>query len=65
MRANGSYVGRAAPEIDVFEATIDGAVGKVSLSAQWAPYNVRHTDFLPYSSLRMCSTGELRLAEYN
>jgi len=43
MRANGSYVGRAAPEIDILEATVDGAVGKVSLSAQWAPYNVRHT----------------------
>lgn len=42
MRANGSYVGRAAPEIDVFEATIDGAVGKVSLSSQWAPYNANY-----------------------
>ncbi|EDR09611.1 glycoside hydrolase family 16 protein, partial [Laccaria bicolor S238N-H82] len=42
VRANGSYVGRAAPEIDVFEATIDGAVGKVSLSSQWAPYNANY-----------------------
>lgn len=30
MRANGSYVGRAAPEIDIFEATVDNGVGKVS-----------------------------------
>lgn len=34
-------MGRAAPEIDVFEATIDSGIGKVSQSAQWAPYNVR------------------------
>jgi len=41
MRANGSYVGRAAPEIDIIEATVENGVGKVSLSAQWAPFNVR------------------------
>ena len=29
MRANGSYVGRGAPEIDVFEALVDGVGGKV------------------------------------
>ena len=56
VRADGSYVGRSAPEIDVFEALIDPDGGKVctslvnldcvervrqvSLSAQWAPYNV-------------------------
>ncbi|KAF8648209.1 hypothetical protein AX16_006348 [Volvariella volvacea WC 439] len=39
MRPDGSYVGRAAPEIDIFEATIEDDVGKVSLSSQWAPYN--------------------------
>jgi hypothetical protein len=36
----GSFVGRSAPEIDVFEATIGGPssalVGQVSQSAQWA-----------------------------
>ncbi|KXN90403.1 Beta-glucan synthesis-associated protein KRE6 [Leucoagaricus sp. SymC.cos] len=42
IRADGTYVGRAAPEIDVFEATIDNGVGKVSLSAQWAPYNAEY-----------------------
>jgi len=56
IRADGSYVGRSAPEIDVFEALVDPDGGKVctcshdselfytipqvSLSAQWAPYNV-------------------------
>jgi len=40
MRADGSYVGRSAPEIDIFEALIGDDGGEVSLSAQWAPYNV-------------------------
>ncbi|KAF8965030.1 glucosidase [Flammula alnicola] len=42
MRADGSYVGRAAPEIDVLEATVTDAVGYVSLSSQWAPFNARY-----------------------
>lgn len=29
VHKNGSYVGRSAPEIDVFEATVDSGVGKV------------------------------------
>lgn len=29
MRADGSYVGRAAPEIDIYEAIVDGDTGKV------------------------------------
>ncbi|KAJ7913846.1 beta-glucan synthesis-associated [Mycena leptocephala] len=41
--SDGSYVGRSAPEIDIFEAQIggpDGAhVGQVSQSAQWGPFN--------------------------
>lgn len=38
--SNGSYVGRAAPEIDIFEAQVSSA-GKmtVSQSGQWAPFN--------------------------
>ncbi|KIM89908.1 glycoside hydrolase family 16 protein [Piloderma croceum F 1598] len=39
VRSDGTYVGRAAPEIDVFEATITGGIGEVSQSAQWAPFN--------------------------
>ncbi|KII83673.1 glycoside hydrolase family 16 protein [Plicaturopsis crispa FD-325 SS-3] len=42
MRKDGSYVGRSSPEIDIFEATIDGGVGKVSQSAQWAPFNAKY-----------------------
>ncbi|KAF8958562.1 beta-glucan synthesis-associated [Flammula alnicola] len=43
MRTDGSYVGRAAPEIDIFEALVDSEGGKVSLSAQWAPFNAAYT----------------------
>ncbi|KAF9049741.1 beta-glucan synthesis-associated [Panaeolus papilionaceus] len=37
---DGTFVGRAAPEIDVFEAQISKKlVPEVSQSAQWAPFN--------------------------
>lgn len=40
----GEYVGRAAPEIDVFEAQVEIAsrTGQVSQSAQWAPFNANY-----------------------
>ncbi|THU76916.1 glycoside hydrolase family 16 protein [Dendrothele bispora CBS 962.96] len=39
--SDGTFVGRSAPEIDVFEAQINKVtlVPAVSQSAQWAPYN--------------------------
>lgn len=37
VHADGSYVGRSAPEIDIFEAQVTGGgIGEVSQSAQWA-----------------------------
>ncbi|KAJ7129426.1 glycoside hydrolase family 16 protein [Mycena epipterygia] len=39
IHADGTYVGRSAPEIDVFEAQISDSSGQVSQSAQWAPFN--------------------------
>ncbi|KAI0720307.1 beta-glucan synthesis-associated protein-domain-containing protein [Cerioporus squamosus] len=38
---DGTFVGRSAPEIDVFEAQInqDTLIAQVSQSAQWAPFN--------------------------
>ncbi|RXW17936.1 hypothetical protein EST38_g7922 [Candolleomyces aberdarensis] len=39
VRSDGTYVGRAAPEIDVFEAIVEGGQGQISQSSQWAPYN--------------------------
>ncbi|KAJ7693039.1 glycoside hydrolase family 16 protein [Mycena rosella] len=46
VHSDGTYVGRSAPEIDIFEAQIggpDGAhVGTVSQSSQWAPFNAAY-----------------------
>ncbi|KAL1743096.1 beta-glucan synthesis-associated [Schizophyllum fasciatum] len=40
IHADGTYVGRAAPEIDLFEGQVDGTLGgQVSQSCQWAPFN--------------------------
>ncbi|KAF9006595.1 glycoside hydrolase family 16 protein [Cyathus striatus] len=42
---DGTYVGRAAPEIDMIEAQVGGEPkrGEVSQSAQWAPFNHRYS----------------------
>ncbi|KAK0461996.1 beta-glucan synthesis-associated [Desarmillaria tabescens] len=37
--SDGTYVGRSAPEIDVFEALVSDGTGQVSQSGQWAPFN--------------------------
>ncbi|KAF9485084.1 glucosidase [Pholiota conissans] len=42
MRSDGSYVGRAAPEIDALEATVTDQIGYVSLSSQFAPFNAKY-----------------------
>lgn len=45
VHSDGTYVGRSAPEIDIFEAQVtkrvkgDPLQGQVSQSAQWAPFN--------------------------
>jgi beta-glucan synthesis-associated protein KRE6 len=43
VKANGDYVGRSAPEIDIIEATVTEGVGEVSLSCQLAPFNAAYT----------------------
>uniref|UniRef100_A0A0W0FM02 GH16 domain-containing protein n=1 Tax=Moniliophthora roreri TaxID=221103 RepID=A0A0W0FM02_MONRR len=45
IHRDGSYVGRAAPEIDIFEAQVSDGVGHVSQSCQWAPFNDEHKWF--------------------
>lgn len=42
VHKDGTYVGRSAPEIDVFEAQIDREEGAVSQSGQWAPFNIKY-----------------------
>lgn len=39
IHQDGTFVGRSAPEIDIFEAQIRRQSGQVSQSAQWAPFN--------------------------
>ncbi|KAJ3715052.1 glycoside hydrolase family 16 protein [Lentinula raphanica] len=39
IHSDGSYVGRSAPEIDIFEAQVSNSKGFVSQSGQWAPFN--------------------------
>lgn len=39
MHSDGTYVGRSAPEIDIFEATVSDNTGQVSQSVQWAPFD--------------------------
>lgn len=45
MHSDGTFVGRAAPEIDVFEAQVSDEVGYVSQSGQWAPFNAAYEWF--------------------
>lgn len=47
VHSDGTYVGRSAPEIDVFEAQISGEplTGQVSQSAQWGPFNAGYEWF--------------------
>ncbi|KAI9065842.1 glycoside hydrolase family 16 protein [Trametes sanguinea] len=47
IHSDGTYVGRSAPEIDIFEAQITGdpLTGQVSQSAQWGPFNAAYTWF--------------------
>ncbi|EIW78258.1 glycoside hydrolase family 16 protein [Coniophora puteana RWD-64-598 SS2] len=45
VHSDGTFVGRSAPEIDIFEAQVSGGVGSAGLSqsAQWAPFNHGYT----------------------
>ncbi|KAJ7092566.1 beta-glucan synthesis-associated protein-domain-containing protein [Mycena epipterygia] len=45
VHSDGTYVGRSAPEIDIFEAQVSGGAGQVSQSAQWAPFNNEYVWF--------------------
>ncbi|KAB5589699.1 Beta-glucan synthesis-associated protein SKN1 [Ceratobasidium theobromae] len=44
VRSDGSFVGRAAPEIDILEAQVQehNLIGYVSQSGQWAPFNYHY-----------------------
>ncbi|KAH0838181.1 glycoside hydrolase family 16 protein [Lanmaoa asiatica] len=42
VHSDGTYVGRSAPEIDIFESQVSPLQGEVSQSAQWAPMNAAY-----------------------
>ncbi|RXW16033.1 hypothetical protein EST38_g9828 [Candolleomyces aberdarensis] len=58
VKSDGSYVGRASPEIDIIEATIHDGVGYVSLSGQWAPYNAEYAIFNTSGQVEFFDTSD-------
>jgi beta-glucanase (GH16 family) len=66
MHSDGSYVGRSAPEIDVFEAQITGTplTGQVSQSGQWGPFNAAYQWFNTTENLIIPNTSATFLNEY-
>jgi hypothetical protein len=63
---DGSFVGRSAPEIDLFEALVDGKRGQVSQSAQWAPFNVSFAsqESVGYLKVLMMNPVRIRMAKH-
>lgn len=63
---DGTFVGRAAPEIDIFEAQITGEplTGQVSQSAQWAPFNAGYNWFNTTNNLDIPNPSVTALNEY-
>ncbi|KAI0789619.1 beta-glucan synthesis-associated [Abortiporus biennis] len=66
MHSDGTYVGRSAPEIDIFEATITGdpLSGQVSQSSQWAPFNAAYNWFNDTDTLIIPNTTTTNLNTY-
>ncbi|KAF8683192.1 Glycoside hydrolase family 16 protein [Rhizoctonia solani] len=65
-RKDGSFVGRSAPEIDVFEAQVDSGtlIGHVSQSGQWAPFNHLYTWFNNSDNLKIYDGSVTKLNSY-
>lgn len=64
VRSDGTYVGRAAPEIDLFEATVTDGVGYVSQSSQWAPFNAEYQWFNTSGNFNIVDADITELNEY-
>ncbi|KAG9089582.1 hypothetical protein FRC06_001478 [Ceratobasidium sp. 370] len=59
------FVGRAAPEIDMFEAQVSGNyVGHVSQSGQWAPFNYAYHWFNTSENIQIYNETITELNEY-
>ncbi|KAF5371684.1 hypothetical protein D9758_003399 [Tetrapyrgos nigripes] len=64
IHADGTYVGRSAPEIDVFEAQVNNGIGYVSQSAQWGPFNPSYEWFNTSDTLIIYDPTVTVLNEY-
>ena len=66
VHEDGTYVGRSAPEIDIFEAQITGTplTGQVSQSCQWAPFNEQYVWFNTSDNMIIADTSISELNSY-
>ncbi|CAL1705276.1 unnamed protein product [Somion occarium] len=66
VHADGTYVGRSAPEIDIFEAQITGdpLSGQVSQSGQWGPFNEAYEWFNNSDTLFIADPSRSYLKPY-
>lgn len=69
QNADGTWVGRGVPEIDVFEATINvdankQLIGQVSQSAQWAPFNDHYRPNVTAESIVIYDEGTTALNSF-
>ncbi|KAJ7040799.1 glycoside hydrolase family 16 protein [Mycena alexandri] len=64
VHEDGTYVGRSAPEIDVFEAQIGTTGGAVSQSGQWAPFNAAYVWFNTSDNLIIANASASVLNTY-
>lgn len=64
MHADGTFVGRAAPEIDIFEAQVTPDGGEVSQSAQFGPFNAQYAWFNTSANLIINDPTVTKLNSY-
>ncbi|KAK7462914.1 hypothetical protein VKT23_007494 [Stygiomarasmius scandens] len=64
VHSDGTYVGRAAPEIDVFEAQVSNDVGYVSQSGQWGPFNAYYEWYNTTDNFVIYDEGVTELNSY-
>ncbi|KAJ7574310.1 beta-glucan synthesis-associated [Mycena floridula] len=64
VHSDGTYVGRAACEIDIFEAQIRNSVGQVSQSGQWAPFNEGYLWFNTTDNYKIYDDDATTLNDY-
>ncbi|KDQ12074.1 glycoside hydrolase family 16 protein [Botryobasidium botryosum FD-172 SS1] len=64
--SDGTFVGRGAPEIDIFEALVDSTtlIGQVSQSCQWAPFNNEYKWANTSTTLQIYNATETVLNPY-